>query len=274
MHLLELHKSRILSFQESLSRRDCCKCPLHKSLKRKRSGPSHKYPFSSLNLVFILHQAVSKTVKVHYVSQNWAEAAVFMRNIDTFGCILEIRLQLPFIRRHKCKWPCRNLTMGFCGSKERDIKESHPLITLPCCHGFRGTNVRKIARRRLNTHISTCFLGHKEMIFWEHLLFLFTVINQCIKPIISVKTKYCFGINHASEEKPSGVLSQELVMWLKRDFFILFFLQRSLKRDDCECGHKACDYVDVQLSRKWLASGGDAFTLIIRGKWGVFVVGF
>ncbi len=60
------------------------------------------------------------------------------------------------------------------------------------------------------------------MIFWEQLLFLFMVINQCIKPIISVKTKYCFGINHASEEKPSGVLSQELVMWLKRVFIFIF----------------------------------------------------
>lgn len=94
IHLLELHKSRILSFQESLSRQDCCKCPLHTSLKRKRSGPSHKYPFSSVNLVFILHQAVSKAVKVHYVSQNWAEAAVFMRNIDTFGCIVETPVSL------------------------------------------------------------------------------------------------------------------------------------------------------------------------------------
>lgn len=109
-------KARFFQVSKIVSQgRTVVKWPLHKSLKRMRSSPSHKYPFSSLNLVFILHQAVSKTVKVHYVSQNWAEVAVFMRNIDTLRCILEIRLQIPFIRHHKYKWLCRNLTMGFCG---------------------------------------------------------------------------------------------------------------------------------------------------------------
>lgn len=74
--------------------------PITQVTQEERNGPTHIHPFSSLNLVFTLHQAVSNTVKIHYISPNWNEAAVFLQNIDTLRCIFDLRLQLPLVRRH------------------------------------------------------------------------------------------------------------------------------------------------------------------------------
>jgi len=73
---LELHKRQHLSFQDSLSRLDCCKVSITQVTQEESQPYTYTVnPFSSLNLVFRLHQAVSNIVQVHYISPNWNEAA-------------------------------------------------------------------------------------------------------------------------------------------------------------------------------------------------------